>query len=1576
MPVPFAKKFNGNIINKQHHLISLNELSMKNSFFFILFICVVQHASLAQIAVGPGTPTPAASAMLDVQSTTSGLLIPRMTAAQRAAIAAPATSLMVFQTDAPTGYYFFDGTIWQLLATGAGGSGYIQNQVTADQAAGFRINGNGLFNGGQVTMGTATPVATTLLSLATSTAIGNGLNINMSGTAGSGKGVNVDISSSNFNGMLVTHSSNSVITSFYGMASLFTGTNIVSGYLGFRNSGLTYGIYGINGTNGSYATSASTWAAFLRGRTVISSETSPTSSLGTDLEVRNTTIGAAAPATVSLRQTTALVNSTDVLANLNFGDNNATTPQAQIQVLREAASSGAADIPTAFIFSTTTDGTAAMAERMRIGNSGNVGINQPVTDASAILDINSTSKGVRFPQVALTAANVAGPVTLPATGLVVYNTATAGVSPNNVIPGYYYNSGTAASPSWRRLATASSTDVPWLTAGNNDITNTTAPVTYGTSTFNGQNFLGTSTATDVIFGTSNIERMRLKSSGELSIGSNIAGAKLDVHQTTAIAVGRFTTYGNPNIIEMRRSSGSQASPTLVTSGNFLSRIQGQGYDGSTYVPAGSIDIVTDGVTGASDMPGRIVFNTTPDNNSSSLERVRIDEKGRMGINNVAPIMRLDVTDNTTTADDAVIRSVATAGATRVYGVLGSVASTSTNASGVRGVSTAVTGASNGVWGESASSAGTGVYGLATNADGDGIYGFNSAATGAGVGMGVYGESAQSGGAGVFGNDLSGSILGSGVWGNTTVGDGVYGAATSGYGVNGQATTGRGVNGQASTGVGVFGTATGDGGYGLYGRNNSTGTGFAQIGVWGEKIGATSTGTGYGVYGVASGSGSFNIGGRFKASGATNNFAIQLEASGNTNRVSISPDATTASYNITLPPAVAVTAGSVLTSSTTGVTSWTDPGSIGGFWSRSVGSLSPTTISDKVGIGIAAPTAFLEVRTSTAYNTAGYDPIINIGGSTANAAAGTIYRSFASGQSYVGFESKDPASVAKRPLVFQEFGGNVGIGNNNPTSVFSVGSTSNFQVNTTGAIVAATGVTSSGTITFSTLAAAGIVTNAVGGVLGTVATIPVVNGGTGSATQNWVDLTTVQTAAGAKTWSNLGTFNAGITATGGAVNLNNDATANIINIGTSTNTGAITLGGTGTQNINVGNGAGVKTVNIGSSNATSTTTILSGSGGVLINNNNNQVTNIGTGTSTGTVTIGGSAAQNIAIGDNAAGAKIITIGNAVANSSVAVRSGGSGTIALSSSATAAVNINVATGTATPVNIGTGSTTGTVTIGSGTALVNLPGLAATSSAVYTDALRNLTTTAPATGSLGYINRAVTTLSPATAGDNITTSGNLSTTGTGTITSAGLLSGSAGATVSGTITFSGLSPAGIVTNTVGGVLGTATTTGSGSVVLSTSPTLVTPVIGAATGTSLSVSGQLTSTVATGTAPLVVTSTTNVANLNASSLNGATFSSPGAIGNTTASTGDFTNLSATKLNIATGANASIGTATLVAGTVTVNTTAVATGSIIMVSINTPGGTAGFVSVPSAIIVNGTSFVINSSDIADTSTINWWIVN
>ncbi len=68
----------------------------------------------------------------------------------------------------------------------------------------------------------------------------------------------------------------------------------------------------------------------------------------------------------------------------------------------------------------------------------NVGINTSGAspNAAAILDLNTGNAGTMgfLPeQVALTANNVAAPVVLPPIGLIVYNTATAGIYPNNVI---------------------------------------------------------------------------------------------------------------------------------------------------------------------------------------------------------------------------------------------------------------------------------------------------------------------------------------------------------------------------------------------------------------------------------------------------------------------------------------------------------------------------------------------------------------------------------------------------------------------------------------------------------------------------------------------------------------------------------------------------------------------------------------------------------------------------------------------------------------------------------------------------------------------------------------------------------------------------------------------------------------------------------------------------------------------------------------------------------------------------------------------------------------------------------------
>ena len=101
---------------------------------FLLFAILPCEKIVAQnIAINNSGTAAVASAMLDITSTSSGLLLPRMTAAQRAAIGSPATGLIVYQTDAGTlgsGFYFYNGTAWVPWGTNNGGWGLAGNTGT------------------------------------------------------------------------------------------------------------------------------------------------------------------------------------------------------------------------------------------------------------------------------------------------------------------------------------------------------------------------------------------------------------------------------------------------------------------------------------------------------------------------------------------------------------------------------------------------------------------------------------------------------------------------------------------------------------------------------------------------------------------------------------------------------------------------------------------------------------------------------------------------------------------------------------------------------------------------------------------------------------------------------------------------------------------------------------------------------------------------------------------------------------------------------------------------------------------------------------------------------------------------------------------------------------------------------------------------------------------------------------------------------------------------------------------------------------------------------------------------------
>ena len=100
------------------------------SIILITFLLINSHVT-AQ--VGIGTITPDSSSILDITSTTQGMLAPRMTSAQRIAIASPVEGLLVFDTEQDS-FYYFNGGSWIKLEGSVNRDNYKLVKSIADLA--------------------------------------------------------------------------------------------------------------------------------------------------------------------------------------------------------------------------------------------------------------------------------------------------------------------------------------------------------------------------------------------------------------------------------------------------------------------------------------------------------------------------------------------------------------------------------------------------------------------------------------------------------------------------------------------------------------------------------------------------------------------------------------------------------------------------------------------------------------------------------------------------------------------------------------------------------------------------------------------------------------------------------------------------------------------------------------------------------------------------------------------------------------------------------------------------------------------------------------------------------------------------------------------------------------------------------------------------------------------------------------------------------------------------------------------------------------------------------------------------
>ncbi len=127
--------------------ISLSKFFL--SFCFLFILLVSQHEILAQ--VGINTNAPHFSSVLDISSTNSGLLMPRMTRTQRLTISMPGNivpnGLLVYQTDdatasEPAGIYFYNNLKWYRLNNYSNSIGDIKySALTTDHDGWYLCNG-------------------------------------------------------------------------------------------------------------------------------------------------------------------------------------------------------------------------------------------------------------------------------------------------------------------------------------------------------------------------------------------------------------------------------------------------------------------------------------------------------------------------------------------------------------------------------------------------------------------------------------------------------------------------------------------------------------------------------------------------------------------------------------------------------------------------------------------------------------------------------------------------------------------------------------------------------------------------------------------------------------------------------------------------------------------------------------------------------------------------------------------------------------------------------------------------------------------------------------------------------------------------------------------------------------------------------------------------------------------------------------------------------------------------------------------------------------------------------------------